>query len=144
MSDVVTTASYGITDLVSGEAIDKFEELLSSMPNQVAIADMDVRHYMTDTGLYAREMLIPAGTLITGRVKKHEHISVIAAGAVTEITEAGRQNVKAPYIMVSQPNTKRIVLAHTDTVWVTIHATKETELDKIEEDLIVTSYRRDL
>ena len=130
------------SSLVKRSDIDRFEDLLKDQPNQIVIADMDVRHYMTDTGLYAREMLIPAGTVITGRVKKHEHISVIAAGVVTEVTEAGEQRVKAPYVMVSRPDTKRIVVAHTDTVWVTIHATKETELDKIEEDLIATSYRR--
>ena len=137
MAKIVTTANYQLEVLVCAEDLDTFESLLSTQPNQLDIASMDVRHYLTDTGLYAREMLIPAGTLITGKVKKHEHLSIISAGVVTEVTTAGVQRLKAPYTMVSQPGTKRIVLAHTDTVWVTIHATKETELSKIEEELIM-------
>ena len=120
--------------------IDAFEEAMKELPDQIVIADMDVRHHMTDNGLYAREMVIPAGVIITGKIKKHEHISVISAGMVTEVTEAGLQRIKAPYTMVSKPGTKRIVWAHTDVVWTTIHLTTETELDKIEEDLIASSY----
>jgi len=143
-TNIVTTASYGLQTTVSRQEIDKFADLLGAQPNQIVVADMKIRHYLTDTGLYARELLMPAGTLVSGKIKKHEHLSIISAGVVTEITEAGRQQIKAPYTMVSQPDTKRLVLAHTDTVWVTVHATKETNLDKIEEDLIAMSYRRDL
>lgn len=119
--------------------IDRLEECMKQMPNQVAIEDIKVNHHFTDSGLYAREMVIPKGMLITGRVKKHEHISVVSAGFVSEVTEAGVQHIKAPYTMVSLPGTKRVVLAHETTVWTTIHATKETDLAKVEAELIVCS-----
>lgn len=104
--------------------------------NKVNIADIEVNHYFTNTGMYAREMIIPKGMVISGKIKKHEHFSVISHGAVTEVTEAGLQHIKAPYTMVSLPGTKRIVWAHETTVWVTIHATKETDLVEVEKDLI--------
>ena len=37
----------------------------------------------------------------------------------------------------SKAGTKRAGLAHEDTVWITIHATKETDLKKIEANEIV-------
>lgn len=126
-------------DLTIRNNIDRLEECMKQMPNQVAIEDIEVKHHFTNNGLYAREMIIPKGMLITGRVKKHEHISVLSAGFATEVTEAGVQHIKAPYTMVSLPGTKRVVLAHETTVWTTIHATKETDLAKVEADLIVCS-----
>lgn len=128
-----------MSNLVLRSKIDQLEECMQQMPNQVAIEDIEVKHHFTNNGLYAREMIIPKGMLITGRVKKHEHISVLSAGFVTEVTEAGVQHIKAPYTMVSLPGTKRVVLAHETTVWTTIHATKETDLAKVEADLIVCS-----
>ena len=130
------------TELARRNSIDAFEEAMMAIPTeyQVVIADMDVRHHITDSGLYAREMIIPAGTVITGKIKKHEHISVISAGFVTEVTDAGLQRIKAPYTMISKPGTKRVVWAHETTVWTTIHASEETDLDKLESELIAASY----
>jgi len=127
-------------DLVLRSRIDDLEDSMRSLDGQVDIDSMDVRHHFTNTGLYAREMVIPKGTLITGRIKKHEHISVLSAGFVTEVTEAGLQHIRAPYTMVSLPGTKRIVLAHEETVWVTIHATTKSNLEDIENELIASSH----
>lgn len=129
-----------MTELARRNSIDALEQAMKALPAQIDIASMDVRHHITDSGLYAREMIIPAGTIITGKIKKHEHISVISAGFVTEVTDAGLQRIKAPYTMISKPGTKRVVWAHTDTVWTTIHASEETDLDKLEAELIAASY----
>ena len=128
------------TSLKRRNNIDALEQAMRELPGQVDIASMDVRHHITDSGLYAREMIIPAGPIITGKIKKHEHISVISAGLVTEVTDAGLQRIQAPYTMVSKPGTKRVVWAHETTVWTTIHASSETDLDKLEDDLIASSY----
>jgi len=129
-----------MTELARRNNIDALEQAMMALPDQIDIASMDVRHHITDSGLYAREMIIPAGTVITGKIKKHEHISVISAGFVTEVTDAGLQRIKAPYTMISKPGTKRVVWAHETTVWTTIHASDETDLDKLEQDLIAASY----
>ncbi len=41
----------------------------------------------------------------------------------------------APVTIVSQPGTKRAIHALEDTVWTNIHATNETDLDKLVEEL---------
>lgn len=87
-------------------------------------------------GIYARELRIPAGTVLTGKVHRTEHLNVLSSGDITVWTEDGMKRLQAPATMVSRPGTKRVGYAHTDTVWITIHGTNETDLDALEAELI--------
>ena len=62
------------------------------------------------------------------------------SGDVTVITENGRVRIKAPYHGMTEPGTKRALLTHEETVWITVHHTEETELDKIEDELIAKTF----
>jgi len=101
---------------------------------------IETRHYFAN-GLYAREITIPAGTLVTGEVHKEEHLNIMSQGRIIVWTEDGMKDVTAPFALVSKPGTKRVGFAVTDTVWTTIHANKEDEkdLDKLELRLIEPS-----
>lgn len=103
-----------------------------------APVEIPVRHYFSD-GVYAREIRIPAGTLLTGKIHKRENLNILSAGEISVLTEAGMQRIKAPFTVVSPPGTKRIAYAHTDCVWTTVHGTHETDLDKIEAEFIAQS-----
>jgi hypothetical protein len=96
-------------------------------------------HYFAK-GLYAREIFVPKGVLLTGKIHRTEHLNVISKGDISVVTEDGTKRIKAPFTMVSQPGTKRVGYAHEDTVWTTIHATEETDVDKIEKELIAPTY----
>lgn len=87
-------------------------------------------------GLYARELFIPKGTVLTGKIHKHENFNIMSSGELSVLTEDGIKRVKAPFTIVSPPGTKRIAYAHEDTVWTTIHPTDETDLEKIEAHFI--------
>lgn len=91
-------------------------------------------------GSYAREMTIPKGTLIIGKIHKHAHLNIISKGKVRVATEFGPMFFEAPYTFVSEVGTKRAVYALEDTVWTTIHVTEETDLEKIEDYVIAKSY----
>lgn len=93
---------------------------------------LPVTHYFTP-GLYARELFIPAGTFLTGKIHKHEHLCVMSQGDMTVLLENGIRRIQAPFTCKSPPGTKRIAYAHSDTIWTTFHATTETDIDKIEE-----------
>jgi len=51
------------------------------------------------------------------------------------MSEDGIDEFVAPAIIISQPGTKRAIHALEDTVWTNIHATNETDLDKLVEEL---------
>lgn len=111
--------------------IVKLEQVLKTLPQ----LDIETNHYSV-AGLYAREIFIPAGTLLTGKVHKAEHLNIVAQGEIIVWTEAGMKRLYAPHVLPSFPGAKRVGLAITDTVWVTIHATDKTDPDEIEAELI--------
>lgn len=92
-------------------------------------------------GAYARTMHIPAGTVIVGKIHKHSHLNILSQGTVLVLTETeGDRQLTGPLTMVSPPGTKRAVYAVTDAVWTTIHLTHETDLEKIEADVIAPTF----
>lgn len=97
--------------------------------------DALTQHHFAE-GLYARELLIPAGTVLTGKMHKHGQINVLAQGSIEVWTEEGMKRLEAPCIIASPPGTKRVGYAYTDVVWVTVSATEETDLEALEAQLI--------
>ena len=91
-------------------------------------------------GIYARECFIPKGTVLTGKIHLEESINICSQGDITVITEDGIKRVSAPFSVASRPGIKRVGFAHEDTVWVTIHATEETDLEKLEKKLFTEKY----
>lgn len=98
-----------------------------------------LKHTFAD-GLYIREMRAPKGMLNTSKLHKTTHPYFILTGDVSVLTESGMVRIKAPYTGITKAGTKRVVYFHEDTVWITVHATKETDLEKIEEELIAKTY----
>jgi hypothetical protein len=126
MSDVI---------LVDGEGdmrgkVERLEGNITSMPQ----VDCPVWHHFAP-GLYARKMLIPGGTVLTGAVHKTEHICIVS-GDISVTTDDGMKRITdAHAILSSKPGAKRAGYAHADTYWTTIHATDETDLDKLVVEL---------
>ena len=99
-----------------------------------------VKHRFAD-GVYVREISIPAGHMVVGKIHRHEHLNFISKGRVTVITEhGGVEELIAPVTMISPPGVKRLLFTHEDTVWTTVHVTKERDLDKIEEQVIAKKF----
>lgn len=132
-------AAIGNTD-----AREKIVSLQVAMESALADGDMSeadcpVKHYFAP-GLYVREMFIPAGTAIVGKIHKHAHFNDISMGRIRVSTEFGFDIFEAPYRFVSIEGTKRAVYAETDVIWTTYHPTTETDLEKIEDQVIAKTY----
>jgi hypothetical protein len=92
---------------------------------------------------YAREMLIPKGTIIIGKIHRHQHLNFILKGQVSVATEFGKKYFTGPCVFISEVGLKRAVYAEEDTIWVTVHLTEhsgEENLEKIEQEVIAPSY----
>ncbi|MCA8087501.1 hypothetical protein [Burkholderia cenocepacia] len=109
-------------------------EALESQIEKLPQAECPVRHIFAP-GIYAREMTIPAGVVLTGAVHRTEHLNIVSKGRITVSTDDGMKEVRAPFAFVSKPGTKRVGYAHEETVWTTIHATTTTDLDQLVEEL---------
>jgi hypothetical protein len=118
--------------------IDKilaFEELLKQQPQ----LDLKVINHFSH-GVYARELLIPAGTILTGEIHKHSNLNLLMKGKIKVSIGDEIELIEAPFIVVSPPGTKRVAEALTECVWVTVHGTFETNINKIREYFIANSY----
>ena len=94
-------------------------------------------------GTYARELFIPKGTVLTGKIHKLPHLNILAKGKLVVLTEKGRETFKAPVTFVSPAGVKRAGYILEDTVWITVHLTKdlgEDKLDKIEDEVIAKTF----
>jgi quercetin dioxygenase-like cupin family protein len=95
-----------------------------------------VTEHQFSPGMYMRKLYRPAGTLIVGKVHKEPHFFLCAKGEIIAWTESGMKRLQAGDVIESKPGTKRVTLAVTDAIGITIHRTDKTDLDEIEAELI--------
>jgi hypothetical protein len=120
--------------------IINLQDVMSEMDS--ALDAFPVTHHFAP-GVYAREMFLPADHTIIGKIHKHAHINIISKGRVKVSTEEGSEEIDAtdhPVTFTSLAGTKRAVYVIEDTIWTTIHVTTETDLEKIEDEIIAKSY----
>ena len=98
-----------------------------------------LKHTFVD-GAYVREIFMHKGLLLTSKIHKVTHPYFILQGEVTVVTEEGEINIKAPFYGVTKAGTKRLIYVREDTVWVTVHVTKERDLKLIEEEIIANNF----
>lgn len=131
------------SNLIKIDTINKIAALEKEMAGrpQEHIKIEPLHHF--SKGLYAREILIPAGTILTGKIHKYECLNVVSKGKISVASIDGIQIIDAtdgPVTFKSSPGVKRLGYAHSDTVWMTIHASEETDLEKLEDELIAKDY----
>lgn len=100
---------------------------------------LPLTHYFAPN-MYGREITLKKFNWVIGKIHKHAHLNFITRGKVIVLTEDGPMIITAPHTFVSTVGTKRFVLALEDTTWTTVHATSETDLAKIEDEVIAKDY----
>jgi quercetin dioxygenase-like cupin family protein len=120
-----------LPDHVSREQVDRLQAEMAAMPQ----AELVTEHQFSP-GMYMRKLYRPAGTLIVGKVHKEPHFFLCAKGEIIAWTENGMKRLQAGDVIESKPGTKRVTLAVTDAIGITIHRTDKTDLDEIEAELI--------
>lgn len=131
---VATLPARVIRAYIKGLAVQ-----MQASPDSVSSSTCPVKHVFAP-GTYAREITMPAGLLVMGKLHRHSHINVISKGRVKVLTEFGVQDLAAPCTFTSEVGTQRVVLVLEETVWTTIHITQETDLAKIEEEIIAKDH----
>ena len=91
-------------------------------------------------GCYIREIYNPANELIITKIHKKEHPFFLMKGEMSILTEEGIQNIKAPYQGITKPGTKRAIYTHEECIFITVHATDNTTIEDIENEVVCTKY----
>lgn len=117
------------------------EAVIFAMPEHMTAKDFDTKHHFSP-GIYMRELFIPKGTVLTGKIHKTEHLNILSQGHLTVWTEDGMKTLKASTVIKSDKGMKRVGYAHEDTVWITVHhnPSDEQEIEKVEDRLFATTF----
>lgn len=117
------------------------EAAMQAMPGSLDAEDFKTTHHFAP-GIYMRELFIPKGTVLTGKIHKTEHLNIMSQGRLTVWTEDGMKTVTASTVIKSQPGIKRVGYAHEDSVWITVHpnVTDEREIRALEDLFIAKTF----
>jgi len=113
-------------------AVDAVEEALLTLPQAYLPPD----HTLT-VGLYSRRLFMPAGSAIVSKIHRRQHQYVVLSGLATVLTAEGASRISAGQSGITEPGTRRILFIHEDSEWMTFHPTDQTDLESIEDDLII-------
>lgn len=125
------------------------ESLIDSGEVESSVDDSSLEHHFTPTiedygaRLYARQCSVPKDMVFTGKLHRHPHIVSLISGKMAIVSEDGRKVVTAPSTWAAPAGSKRAFYALEDSVLLNVHITKikdETDLDKLEEEVIAPSY----
>ena len=110
------------------------EAIMKAMPQ----IELKVKHHFSK-GVYARELIIPAGVTLVGEIHKFENLNILSQGSMLVTTENSIERVDAPFTVVSPAGTKRIAHTLTECIWTTIHGTEEKDVDLIKNYFIAAN-----
>ena len=95
------------------------------------MVDLHVEHYFTD-GMYARKMTIPKNAQVPTHRHVYDHFSVLSSGKVMVTVDDVSKIYSAPAIITIKKNQRHTIRTFEESVWICMHATRETEISKID------------
>lgn len=117
------------------EKVVALEDEVKKLPQ----VEMPPEHYFAQ-GVYGREITIPKGVVLVGRMHHQSQINFIMRGDISVTTPDGVKRVQGPCVIVSPAGTKRAGYAHEETVWITVLGTQETDPKVIEDTLTSATF----
>ena len=118
---------------------DRIEKIANCLLDLNSPVEMPVKHHHSP-GVYIREITLPAGTVLVGKVHKTRHLNVVQSGLVTIITPYRKFLVAGPCTFESFEGEQKIGIVHEVCVWSTVHVTDKTDVDDIVEDIVASTY----
>lgn len=125
-----------VINLNHRERMKKLETAMLKFPQ----LELEEKHYFAH-GTYTRELFIPAGTVLTGKIHRHSCINILSKGKMKVVTDEGEYEIEAPHTFVSGPGVKKAGVALEDSIWINVHPWDgEEDLKAIEHELIAPDY----
>jgi hypothetical protein len=126
-----------IKDFKAG--IMSVERKLKSMPNNMNAKDVGFKHKLED-GYYIRECVIPKHALMTTAIHKVPNPLFLLTGKASILTDKGCTRIKAPHYQMTKPGTKRIIFAHEECKFVTVHRTDRKDTRDVIKDVVTDQF----
>jgi len=114
--------------LAMEESMDRFEIIRNGF---------ELRESFTP-GIYMRSLTMPADQIVFSRVHNQEHPFVITKGLVSVYDGEDVNTFQGPHHGVTPKGTKRVLVTHEETTWVTYHPISQEYDDDQDMAEIVT------
>ncbi len=139
MDDVAQIFAEPDSLAIPGSArINRRIESMEAELLKVTQVEMPLTHRFA-SGVYLREIFMPAGTFVIGHQHNTEHFNIVISGRASVMIEGKVHQIVAPSIFKSGSDVRKVLFIHEDMRWLTVHPTDETDLDRLEEILITKS-----
>lgn len=94
-------------------------------------ADCPITHRFA-SGIYIREVRMPAGSYVIGHHHKTDHLNIMLTGHLTILNEDGtKTDLHAPQTFIA-PAGRKIAYIHEDVIWQNVFATEERDIEMLE------------
>ena len=114
------------------ERIKHFENAIKQMDQVEHLTEL--KHAFLD-GAYFRQISIPAGVALTGKIHSGSTINMLTKGKFAIVTEFDEQIIEAPFMYISEPGTKKACYTLEDCIFINCHTTWKTDLKEIEAEV---------
>jgi hypothetical protein len=94
--------------------------------------EIKVKHYFVP-GVYVREIFMPKGAILTGKIHKYPQFHVITKGDLSILIDGEMVRLQGPINILSPAGSKRFAIANEYTYWLMVHGTYQTDLKAIED-----------
>ncbi len=97
--------------------------------------DLHIKHHFSD-GVYAKQMALAKGHFAVSHKHNYSHLSILASGVALVEVDGIETTYTAPACIEIKAAAEHKITALEDVTWFCIHATSETDVDRIDEVLI--------
>ena len=115
----------------------RLQQLEAAMIASGETVELELHHWFAH-GTYTRALVIPKGTLLTGKIHRFSCINILSKGSMLISTEDGEFEMHAPEVFVSPAGGKKGGLALEDSIWINVHPWDgPDDADLIEQQFII-------
>lgn len=137
MSAVIERSEAPVATL---DMVRAMEAAMRQLPPEELFTEEQLTSHHFCNGVYCREFFLPAGGVAVGKMHAKESFFLIVKGVARISTADGTvHTITAPFMAVTQPNSKRVVFAIEDTIFLTFHPNPDDEHDlvRLEQTYII-------
>ncbi len=120
-------------------SMDNRTELFEG-PFDVVFPQGNIRHHFVgqdqSKGVYAKELLIPAGFRLVSHDHPYDHLSVLAKGTGVIEVDGVKTTLTGPTALTIHAGKLHTLWAETDVVWFCIHPTDENDPTKVDQVIL--------
>lgn len=134
-NDLTGLADFDDSSMPFRERIMALETRLAELPQ----VEIPIEHHFA-AGIYARTMIAPRGTMLTGKIYKVPQMIILNSGEITIRSEFFNGRIRGPHIYESPVGAKRFGFCHTDVVWTCLTSVKATNVEDAEKEVYAETY----